>query len=325
MNTDPAEEAIQLIQENTRIHNQVHLRYSHIRDITQIHSDISCSTCYPINRNFSPQFIIFWDWAQTVHQAIECTSETINIFEQIRLEQSPVQLIQLVRILFISIRYRVYPESLNIIVRDYFTAARGTHHFNIALEEVIQSSPELTQEDNPSDLESNSDNNSEESHSTINGDLSDSEEDNLIIRRNSARRNSDSDSDSDSTLGLDQLFNLQLYQQLQQLVPMANQQDIQNLTDALNQVFNAFHPVPAVAPELSNVKYPEYYGGDQDPITWLEEMEQAFIANRVTDARKVPVAVPRLKAGAATWWNQVQANINRWNDATDANTIAASF
>ena len=306
MNIDPGEEPIQIIQENTRIHNQVHQQYPHIRDISQAHKDISCSICHPINRNFSPQFLIFWDWVQETHQAIGCTSETVTTFEQILLEQDPVQLIQFVRILFLSIRYRIYPRSLNIIVRNYFLAARRTHHFGIALDEVPQSSPEPTTEDNPSES-SNS----------------------IIARDSNSDSNSDSDTDSnsdseESTLGLGQLFNQPINQNQNQIVNM-NQQDLQNLTDALNQVFNAIHPVPAAVPELNNVKYPEYYGGNQDPITWLEEMEQAFVTNRVANDRRLAVTVPRLKGGAATWWTQVRGIIDRWNDATDNNTIAASF
>ena len=86
-----------------------------------------------------------------------------------------------------------------------------------------------------------------------------------------------------------------------------NQQDLQNLAAAITQAVNAIHP-PAVAPtELNNVKYPEYYRGDQDPITWLEEMEQAFVTNRVADDRRLAVTVPRLKGGAATWWRKYRS------------------
>ncbi|KAF0547921.1 hypothetical protein F8M41_000270 [Gigaspora margarita] len=31
--------------------------------------------------------------------------------------------------------------------------------------------------------------------------------------------------------------------------------------------------------ELSAIPYPEFQGGDQDPITWLEDVEKAFEAN----------------------------------------------
>src|SRR6185369_10299040 len=51
----------------------------------------------------------------------------------------------------------------------------------------------------------------------------------------------------------------------------------------------------------------------------------AFITNRVANNRKVAMAAPRLKAGAATWWSQVREDIDRWNDNADAAARAASF
>ncbi|RIB22633.1 hypothetical protein C2G38_2173503 [Gigaspora rosea] len=75
--------------------------------------------------------------------------------------------------------------------------------------------------------------------------------------------------------------------------------------------------IPIVHQELNLVSYPEYMGGEQDPISWLEDVEKAFEANRITDARKIPVIVPKLKGSASTWWvtmrNQVPP-IDRWND-----------
>src|SRR5688572_14332552 len=53
-------------------------------------------------------------------------------------------------------------------------------------------------------------------------------------------------------------------------------------------------------------------------LLWLEEMELAFTVNRVANDRKVAAAVPRLKT-------QVGGNIDRWNDNTDNNAIAANF
>ncbi|CAG8611033.1 11567_t:CDS:1, partial [Cetraspora pellucida] len=44
--------------------------------------------------------------------------------------------------------------------------------------------------------------------------------------------------------------------------------------------------VPGTNRELSTVLYQDFYGGDQDPITWLEDIEKAFDANMVPDNRK---------------------------------------
>src|SRR5260363_79446 len=75
--------------------------------------------------------------------------------------------------------------------------------------------------------------------------------------------------------------------------------------------------IPAQHRELNLVHYPKFSSGEQDPISWLEDVEKAFEANQVQDARKIPVIVPKLKGAAATWWvtNQVQLTpIDRWND-----------
>ncbi|CAG8619857.1 12806_t:CDS:2 [Acaulospora morrowiae] len=48
-----------------------------------------------------------------------------------------------------------------------------------------------------------------------------------------------------------------------------------------------------------------------------QEVEQAFKANRVPDARKIPIIVSHLKGSAATWWiNRRVQNpaVNRWDD-----------
>ncbi|CAG8778354.1 14653_t:CDS:1, partial [Acaulospora morrowiae] len=54
--------------------------------------------------------------------------------------------------------------------------------------------------------------------------------------------------------------------------------------------------------ELHLVNYPDFYGKEQNPITWIKKVEQAFETNRVPDARKIPIIVPYLKGSAAIWW-----------------------
>ncbi|CAG8569266.1 17879_t:CDS:2 [Cetraspora pellucida] len=45
--------------------------------------------------------------------------------------------------------------------------------------------------------------------------------------------------------------------------------------------------VPGTNRELSTVPYQDFYEGDQDPITWLEDIEKTFDANMVSDNRKI--------------------------------------
>ncbi|CAG8642943.1 1640_t:CDS:1 [Cetraspora pellucida] len=60
--------------------------------------------------------------------------------------------------------------------------------------------------------------------------------------------------------------------------------------------------VPETNRELSTISYQDFYGGDQDPIIWLEDIKKAFDANIVSDNRKISVIVPKLRRPAANWW-----------------------
>ena len=52
---------------------------------------------------------------------------------------------------------------------------------------------------------------------------------------------------------------------------------------------------------------PSFYGGNQDPVTWLEEFTRACNANGIGNARKFEVVPAYLKGPASTWWNTNQA------------------
>ncbi|CAG8466295.1 15105_t:CDS:2 [Cetraspora pellucida] len=110
---------------------------------------------------------------------------------------------------------------------------------------------------------------------------------------------------------------------------MANQAQpalLINLANQIVQLIQQLQAAPApqvnvapIQPELKQVEYPEFAGEDQDPISWMEEVEIAFEANQVQYGRKIPIIVPYLKGPAATWWmihcNQAPV-IDRWDDNT---------
>ncbi|CAG8795218.1 1238_t:CDS:2, partial [Cetraspora pellucida] len=81
----------------------------------------------------------------------------------------------------------------------------------------------------------------------------------------------------------------------------------------------------APAHELNLVMYPDFAGGDQDPMTWLDEVEKAFAANLVDDNRKIAIMVPYLKGSAATWWATMQRQLNPVNVWDNAVNPAQSF
>ena len=65
--------------------------------------------------------------------------------------------------------------------------------------------------------------------------------------------------------------------------------------------------VPAVR-ETSFVRIDPFYGDSQDPISWLEDFENAATANRLTDNRKLQVVLAYLKGAAATWFAERRAD-----------------
>ncbi|RIB21517.1 hypothetical protein C2G38_2176385 [Gigaspora rosea] len=52
--------------------------------------------------------------------------------------------------------------------------------------------------------------------------------------------------------------------------------------------------------ELNIIPYPEFVGEAQDPISWLDDIENAFEANLVQEARKIHIIFAKLKGPAAT-------------------------
>jgi len=60
--------------------------------------------------------------------------------------------------------------------------------------------------------------------------------------------------------------------------------------------------------ETKLVDLPEFKGGEQDPLIWLEEFEDACKANCINDNRKVEIIPAYLKGIAHSWWNQIKIN-----------------
>jgi hypothetical protein len=70
--------------------------------------------------------------------------------------------------------------------------------------------------------------------------------------------------------------------------------------------------------ETRLVDFPEFKGGNQDPIEWLEAFERACIANRVPEERQIFLVASYLKGTALTWYNRQV--IQHWNSITNPNT-----
>ncbi|GBC33554.2 hypothetical protein GLOIN_2v1779698 [Rhizophagus irregularis DAOM 181602=DAOM 197198] len=117
-----------------------------------------------------------------------------------------------------------------------------------------------------------------------------------------------------------------------QVINMAqpNQQDFQQLraaiaalTQALPNTNNALAGnTQAIANpprrEGKVAELPYFYGGNQDPVAWLEDFTRSYNANGIANVRKLEVVPAYLKGAASTWWNANQALPNN-----DLNKIVA--
>ena len=94
-------------------------------------------------------------------------------------------------------------------------------------------------------------------------------------------------------------------------------------------------PIVPAARETSFVRIEPFYGDSQDPISWLEDFENAATANGLTDNRKLQVVPAYLKGAAATWFAgrradpamapQYWEHQGGWNAAQIAITLRQPF
>ncbi|EXX66326.1 hypothetical protein RirG_124890 [Rhizophagus irregularis DAOM 197198w] len=127
-------------------------------------------------------------------------------------------------------------------------------------------------------------------------------------------------------------------------MPNANQllNALNNLTNALGvggnnmqNVNNALNNLNAAVTANNNAMLnrgvqaapvPTFYGRNQDPITWLNEFNNACAANGWNAARKLQVVPAYLKGTAAVWWQTVVNNpINAWGGVANNNTFEHVF
>ncbi|CAB4429356.1 unnamed protein product [Rhizophagus irregularis] len=94
-----------------------------------------------------------------------------------------------------------------------------------------------------------------------------------------------------------------------------NWANVNNAVNALNATLtannNAMHNRGTQAAQV-----PTFYGGNQDPIAWLNEFNLACAANRWNNVRKLQV-VPAYLKGAAAVWFRTPALVELWSTELD--------
>jgi hypothetical protein len=261
-------------------HDRLHqsLRSS---NITRRHRDRSCRHCYPPDSVLSETFCVFWNWYSSHYPAQTYTHFTQQYFEELAYVEGDNIWIAVID-LILSIRYAYTPAvdfiSLQQDIWNIFTITQG---FQLDPYTVAYTYSETSF---TSSIES---------------------------------EDSAEEQEPKFDIFLEEL-NLQLLFQPENMA-QPNQQDFQNLRNAITALTNA---LPNVNQALANntnavnnpprregrvADLPSFYGGNQDPVAWLDEFTRACNANGIQNARKLEVVPAYLKGAASTWWTTNQA------------------
>ena len=96
---------------------------------------------------------------------------------------------------------------------------------------------------------------------------------------------------------------------------MDNDEEGRIMGRLITEAMNYFKREPEPK-EYRLVDFPEFKGGNQDPIEWLESFERACDANRIQEERRVILVASYLKGTALTWYNRNP--LAYWNSQTYA-------
>ncbi|CAG8820074.1 11188_t:CDS:2, partial [Gigaspora margarita] len=55
---------------------------------------------------------------------------------------------------------------------------------------------------------------------------------------------------------------------------------------------------------------------NQNLLTWLDEFDEACVANHISEVRRFDILPSHLKGPAYTWWRNIAYTVRSWNDAT---------
>src|SRR6266496_6617907 len=284
--------------QRNNIHDRVHQALNR-PNITSQHRDKSCNLCYLPEVVSTNNFNTFWEWYISEYPARAFSWYTQQYFKELSYVEGEDIWLAIIDLIF-SIRYSYTPViSFEGLQQEIWNAYNITQGFQLALFTVTFRHSELsfiTPED--------SEDSSERSTPAIT-ELNDFD---LYTE----------------DLHLDQLF------QQPEIMAQPNQQDFQQLQAAiaaLTQVLpNTNNALTGNTQAITNpphregrvAELPYFYGGNQDPIAWLEDFTRACNANGIQDARKLEVVPAYLKGAASTWWNANQA-LNNGNQ----NRVAA--
>lgn len=294
------------------IHDRIHLETG--RDnITYRHRDKSCNSCYPPDLLVSNQFATFWDWISIEYFARTYTFYTQQYFEELAYSEGEDIWIAIVDLL-LSIRYFRAPTNDPIAFQqEIWNIYIVTNRFQLDPFLVAYTYSETSFITPPV-----SDNSSEEflpgtpKQSPVIDIFSEELNLDLLFQQQPAQNMAAQAAD------IQALTNA--IRTLQQVLPNTTQALQQNTQAMAGNVAAVGNNTNALANrQIRRVAdLPTFSGGEQDPVSWLDEFTRACNANGINDANKLTVVPAYLKGAASTWWTTNQ-NLNVGN----ANRITA--
>ncbi|CAG8828904.1 18812_t:CDS:1, partial [Gigaspora margarita] len=75
------------------------------------------------------------------------------------------------------------------------------------------------------------------------------------------------------------------------------EQLLQNMNNLILAISNN---TPNQPRESKVINFPTFSGGDQDPLTWLDEFDEAYVANHISKVRRFDILLSHLKGPAYT-------------------------
>jgi len=271
------------------LHNAIH-RQLGLDNIATYHRDFSCNNCYPSEIPLTPTFQHFLDWISSNYPVIEYTRFTQQHFEEVAYSANTADIDNTIHNLIFSIRYaNIEPIDYTLLRQDFINAYNITDGFQQDPNEVLYQVSETTTSPEPENLSDASSETSEEDiirhlHIPLPPvyDTPNNPAPVAPVANNMAQPNQ------------------QDFQQLRAAIA-ALTQALPNTNNALAGNTQAINNPPRREGRVAELPY--FYGGNQDPVAWLEDFTRACNVNGIQKARKLEVVPAYLKGAAFTWWN----------------------
>ncbi len=289
--------------------NQAHDR-THFNNTSNLRNrDISCSICYPIEPP-TDSFDRFWDYYSYISPATSFSRHTQIYFEDL-LDQVNNNSIQnphefsIIGLIF-SCRYSHIPQDYQLLRQNLINSLINSNYFQEEL--VIDYSFEAPTTVSP--LQSTPDT------------LSETSDTDILPPHLEFPFNQETPITPETPVTT--------------TMDGPNQNDLRNLTQAINALLAPLQAQTQATNRNTNnlgqretrhIEIQPFFGGNQDPLTWVEDFERMALANGIGDNRKLQVIPAYLRGEASVWYRTAALTqaFGHWDDNAEADSFVQRF